>query len=129
MESPWVAIGLCLAVFLLVSILGRIVLWAREIERWTLVSGWDHDNCHSGTTSIRVRLPAPGYRVCRRGSSFRAERLDASGGIADRFRSRKHLTDSVQDCWDDFGSRSPTSSGTETLDSELVAGDGNFRTA
>ena len=130
MESPWLFAGFAVAVFLAVQIVFRTVRWAREIQ-WEVVQAWNHDDSHSGVTKVRVRFPAPGYRVLRRGSRFRAERVDFMGEVVDRFSVRRHMTDAIQDCWDDYKLReaATASYGTGRRDSGLPDGAGSLHTA
>lgn len=133
MGSPWVVAALAIAVFLAAEIVLRGALWLRELGSWSEVAAWYPDGSHASETSVRVRFPSRGYRICRRGNRYRAERIDAEGDVVDTFRVRRHLADAVRDTWIDHEQRVDVSpervGGTGSADSALAGADGTWRTA
>jgi len=133
MGNPWTFAGVIVALFLAVQIVSHLLSWVRAYQRWEVAAAWNHDDSHSGATTVRVRFPAPGYRVRQRGSRFRAERVDFYGEVVDRFRVRRHMNEALQDCWTDFEVReaqnATSSGGMGMRGSELPGASGNLHTA
>jgi len=145
MDSPWLIASVTLAVFLITSIISRILVWVRDVDQWREVCAWRCDGERTGNP--RVRLPGPGYRVLQRGKLFRAELLDPLGGVAKRFRTMDHMYSAVQECWNESSAQvavphgrgsSPTGKNEtlttfsiekETLGSEPSVAGGSLRTA
>jgi len=132
MDSPWVAVALAIAVFLAVHIVVRIVRWTLELLVWREVIAWNHDGTTSSATSVRIPLPSPGYRISRRGSWFRAERVGPSGDVIQVLCARPHMKQAVRDAWADYDAQSaviPARDGTGIDGSGLADVDGSLRTA
>lgn len=134
MDSPWVVASLTLFVFLTVHLVMRLLMWSGEIRAWTVVSAWNLDSTHSGQTSVRLRLPAPGYQVAKRGKRFRGQRVGRGGKVVATFRTRRHMGDALRDCWADFEEEQARYStgalaGSGTRGSTLPGGDGTLHTA